>query len=292
MILKKLFLDWERSVTRLVDISQDLAESHRIEHKDKAVPNDLSNKDWSNIQFVRLVAIKKRFTKVNFKNTTFDNCYLRDCQFDSCNFTGSKFTSTNLHGAKFTGCTFDYATFDRTIIDDAILTDNCPAYENQKMRFARSLRTNFQQIGDTVAANIAIRVELDATEIHLRKAWKSNDHYYRKKYPGLVNRTKQFAYWIKFKLMDYIWGNGESFIALFRAVAFIIVAIAIIDISLSPSKFAFSDAYATLWRSPQIFLGIVQPSHISPGWLTIIALVRLTAFGLFMSMVIKRFNRR
>lgn len=279
-------------MTKPADISQLLTDSHRIEHKDKAVPKDVENSDWSNLQLVRLVAIGKRFKKVSFANTTFDSCYLRDCQFDSCNFTGAKFTSTNLHGAKFTGCIFDYAAFERTIIDDAILTDNCPAYENQKMRFARSLRTNYQQIGDAAAANHAIRVELDATEIHLRKAWKSNDRYYRTKYPGFLNRTKQFISWVKFRLLDYIWGNGESLSAFLRAVVFLMAAIAILDLFLNPSPFSPSDISAALWRAPQIFLGIASPDYISPGWLTIITIVRLIAFGLFMSILIKRFNRR
>lgn len=153
-----------------------LTRCHRVEYKDKALKANIAVNDWSNLQLIRLVAIKKRFTKVNFSNTASDACYLRDCQFDSCNFTGAKFSSTNLHGAKFTGCIFDYGTFERTIIDVAVLTDNCPAHENQKMRFARSLRTKYQQIGDAAAANHAILVELDATEIHLRKSWKSNDH--------------------------------------------------------------------------------------------------------------------
>lgn len=274
------------------NISQFLTDSHRVEHKDKAVPQDVANNDWSNLQLIRLVAIKKRFTEVSFANTTFDSCYLRDCQFDSCNFTGAKFSSTNLHGAKFTGCTFNYATFERTIIDDTILTDNCPAYENQKMRFARTLRTNYQQIGDAAAVNHAIRVELDATEIHLLKAWKSNDHYYRKKYPGFFNRTKRFVSWAKFRLLDYVWGNGESLAALFRAVAVLIAVIAILDLSLNPSPFSLPGAFAALWRAPQIFLGIAPPNYISAGWLTIITLVRLVAFGLFMSILIKRFNRR
>ena len=137
-----------------VHLDDYLTDSHRVEYKDKAVRIDMADSNWSNAQFVRLVAIRKRFTKVDFSNSTFDSCYLTNCSFDSCNFTGVKFSSTNLHGAKFTGCNFDYATFERTIIDDVILTDNCPPYENQKMRFARTLRTNYQQIGDAAAATL------------------------------------------------------------------------------------------------------------------------------------------
>ena len=172
------------------DSPQNLINSRRVEYKDQAVRQHISGGDWSNRQFLRLVAIRKRITNVNFNNSTFDACYLRDSEFDSCNFTGVRFSATNLHGAKFTGCIFDYAIFDRTIIDDEVLADNCPSNENQKARFARNLRINYQKLGDASAANRAIRIELSATETHLQKSWKSNDYYYRKKYSGPIRRTK------------------------------------------------------------------------------------------------------
>ncbi|WP_315716653.1 MULTISPECIES: pentapeptide repeat-containing protein [unclassified Bradyrhizobium] len=273
-------------------LEEYLTNSHRVEYKDKAVRINVEDSDWSNLQLVRLVAIRKRFKKVDFSNSTFDSCYLPSCSFDSCNFTGVKFASTNLHGATFTGCIFDYATFERTIIDDAILTDNCPSYENQKMRFARSLRTNYQQLGDAAAANHAIRVELDATEIHLHKAWYSNDRYYRAKYPGPFNRILRFLLWVKFKLLDYVWGNGENILALLRTVFFLIGAIVILDTSTDPSSITAASLVEAIWRAPQIFFGVSPPAHISPTWLTLITVARLIALGFFMSILIKRFNRR
>lgn len=278
-------------MTNPVDLSQYLTDSHRVEHKDLAVRSNVASSNWSNLQLIRIVAIRKQFKEVDFRYTTFDSCYLRDCQFDSCNFTGAKFSGTNLHGATFIGCIFDYATFERTLIDDSVLTDNCPAHENLKMRFARSLRTNYQQIGDSSAANHAIRVELDASEIHLRKSWKSNDHYYRKKYPGIARAT-QFILWSKFKLLDYVWGNGESIFALLRSVFACLAAIAVLDIISNPAPFASAKVSASLWRAPQIFLGVTAPSYISSGWIASITTVRLISFGFFMSILIKRFNRR
>ena len=68
--------------------------SHRREYKDKALKASMANSDWSNLQLVRFVAVKKRFTNISFANTTFDASYLRDSQFDSCNFSGARFTST------------------------------------------------------------------------------------------------------------------------------------------------------------------------------------------------------
>jgi hypothetical protein len=277
---------------RAADLSERLAESHRIEYKDKAVRCDIEEENWSNIQFVRLVAINKRFTKVDFANSTFDSCYLRNCQFDTCNFAGVRFSSTNLHGATFTGCMFEYATFERTLIDDAILKDNCPVHENQKMRFARSLRTNYQQLGDADAANRAIRVELDATEIHLRKAWGSNDRYYRKKYRGFPSRVIQFLSWAKFKLLDYIWGNGESVLALLRAVLVLLLLIAAFDLATGPTALSAPNAIGALWRAPQIFFGVTHPNYFSDDWLTAITVLRLMAFAFFMSILIKRISRR
>jgi hypothetical protein len=75
--------------------------------------------------------------------------------------------------------------FERTFVDNDILNTGCPGFENLKMRFARTLRMNYQQLGDAKSANKAITVELQASEVYLHKAWQSNESYYRKKYGGL-----------------------------------------------------------------------------------------------------------
>jgi|SRR5882724_6030152 len=178
-----------------------LTTSNRTEVKDQRVTADISNASLSNGLFVRLVAKGKTFTKVDFKYSIFDTCYLRDCVFDSCDFTGCRFIGTNATGSCFTGCVFDYATFERTLIDEEILDFGCPGYENLKLKFARSLRTNFQQVGNVKGANQAIKIELEATEIHLRKAWGSNESYYRHKYAGR-KRLKAFLE------MDRVQGVG------------------------------------------------------------------------------------
>ena len=62
-----------------------------------------------------------------------------------------------------------------------------------------------------------MEVELQATEIHLHKAWRSNESYYRKKYSG-PSRVGALIEWTSFKVLDFIWGNGESTWKLLRAV--------------------------------------------------------------------------
>jgi uncharacterized protein YjbI with pentapeptide repeats len=99
------------------DISEHLTDSRRIEHKDRAVRDNVTNSDWSNTQLTRLVAIDKHFRNVRFSNATFDACYLRNCRFDSCDFTGVKFSSTNLFGRNLCATFLEsrrYASKDKT----------------------------------------------------------------------------------------------------------------------------------------------------------------------------------
>ncbi|MBD2214243.1 pentapeptide repeat-containing protein [Nostoc linckia FACHB-104] len=206
-----------------------LSDSKRVHQVDKKFDTDVSDEKFVNQLFIRLVALDKQFTKVDFKYSIFDTCYLRKCKFDSCDFTGCRFIGTNLYEAKFSNCEFRYATFEKTQIDNYVLEQECPEEENLKMRFARSLRMNYQSIGDAESANKAMSVELQATEEHLYKSWNANSAYYRNKYKGW-NRFKAFMQWIQFKLLDFIWGNGESPWKLFRAALIIFVLMTLIDV--------------------------------------------------------------
>jgi hypothetical protein len=267
-----------------------LALSGRIEQRDKKFVADIIGQAYANHLFIRLIAKGRRFTKIDFKYSIFDACYLRDCAFDSCDFTGCRFIATNLSGSSFAGCKFDYAVFEKTSVDSDLLDIGCPGHENLKMRFARSLRMNYQQLGDARSANKAIVVELQAMGVYLNKAWQSNESYYRKKYSGL-KRLQAFLDWGRFKILDWVWGNGESPLKLLRTAALFLIFMAVGDV------IAFGD-----WRSlpsygnavleaPQIFFGAKTPPY--PGWwLTTILIVRLMIFGFFMAIIVKRFNRR
>lgn len=268
-----------------------LIDSGKIILTDKKVDADIDGIQFANRLFVRLVAKKRRFTKVNFMYSIFDNCYLRDCVFDSCNFTGVRFCGTNMHGTSFSGCTFDYCAFDKTTIDCEVLDTCCPAYENLKLKFARSLRTNYQQLGDAESANKAMNVELQAAELHLHKASFSNESYYRKKYRGW-KRANSILKWIKFKTLDFIWGNGESAWKLLRTVLIAFFAMALIHVIAWDNPLLVTSYLNALLKAPQIFLGVISPDYYPRWYLTIIVFVRLVAMGFFMSIIIKRYNRR
>ncbi len=268
-----------------------LSDSNRIHEVDKKFTADVSDGQFVNRLFVRLVAKGRRFTKVDFKYSIFDTCYLRNCTFDSCDFTGCRFLGTNMHGTAFVGCKFDYASFERTLIDNDVLDTGCPSPENLKLRFARSLRMNYQQLGDAKSVNKAMSVELRATEVHLHKAWRSNESYYRSKYRKW-SRAKAFVDWVEFKVLDFTWGNGESVPKLLRTVFFIFVLMSVVDaVAFGDSQRlgSYVDAFA---RAPQIFLGTLPSEDYPDSYLTGLAFVRLVMFGFLMSIIIKRFNKR
>ena len=265
--------------------------SGREKISDKRIDSPVSDDKFINKLFERLVALKVEFKNVDFRYCIFDAAYLRNCSFEECDFTGCRFINCNLAGCSFNGCKFDYASFDKSQIDNDILDVGCPGPENLKLKFARSLRMNYQQIGDAKSANKAISIELQATEDHLHKAWKSKESYYRKKYKGL-DRLKVYGEWLEFKLLDLIWGNGESSWKLFRAVLVVLLIITAIHVIGFGNPSLVESYVEALWMSPQVFLGIVSPTAYPKSYVTLIFLIRLIMFGFFMSIIIKRFNRR
>jgi hypothetical protein len=258
-----------------------LTQGNRTEVKDYWLRADINEAKLRNGLFIRLVAKGRKITNVDFTYSIFDACYFRKCTFDSCDFTGCRFIGSNLTGSSFIGCTFDYATFERTFVEDEILKTGCPGFENVKLKFARSLRTNFQQIGDVQAANLAIKIELEATEIHLRKAWKSNESHYRKKYVG-VDRLKMLLEWLRFKALDFVWGNGESALQLTRTVLAVFGIMTLVDVLRFKDPLALGSYGHSLLEMPQIFLGTLSPAHYSSGYLVFFTFVWLVALAFFM----------
>jgi hypothetical protein len=252
--------------------------------------SDLNDARHYNRLFVRTAAKGRSFTNVDFKYSIFESCYFRDCVFKDCNFTGCKFSSSNFRGSCFSNCKFDYASFDKTFVEPEILENSCPGFENLKLHFARSLRINYQSLGDAASVNRAMALELQATGIHLHKSWSSTEAYYRSKYQG-VQRLRMFFRWFGFRFMDLIWGNGESAVKLLRATFALIVVMATIHLFVFKQTTLF-DAFRAIGYMPQVLLGVGSPEAYFGWYLALILLIRLILFGLFMSILIKRFSRR
>lgn len=241
--------------------------------------------------FTRLSARKVNFKNVSFYQTIFDTCYFNNCVFDTCSFIGCRFVACNLNQSSFPGCKFEYAIFERTQVDDDIL-NSAPERNNLKLKFARTLRMNYQQIGDAKAVNRAIVVELEATDIFLKESWSSNSDYFRKKYVGL-SRIWQLAKWIEFRALDFIWGNGESVTKLLRSIIWVILGVAILDMIYTPGEKPFTGFLQSFFTAPALFLGVKPlPDTMPPMLSACIAALRLLGFAFLTAILVKRFGRR
>lgn len=248
---------------------------------------------YSNKLFIRAVATKFLFDSIDFSKTIFENCYLRDCRFISCNFEGAKFIGCNLNNSYFENCNFDYATFEKSFIDEEIL-ECAPKNENLKYKFARSLRLNYASLGDNIAVSKAIKVEIAATKKHLLDSWSSGDEWHQKKYGGLKKRTIQFIKWIKFSLLDFLWGNGESLWKLVKSNLYLFFFLTLWDMFLN-QKYSISELLITFTvRIPSKYFGLnVIELNYYPQFLEMsLIVIRLISFGLFMSILVKKYNKR
>jgi hypothetical protein len=242
--------------------------------------------------FVRLNAKKVAFKNVSFLHCIFDGCYFNDCVFDSCDFTGCKFIGSNFHQSAFAGCKFEFAIFERSQLDDDILVSEAPREENLRMRFARSLRMNYQQIGDAKAVNKAISLELEATSIYLYKSWRSSETYYRKKYPGLINGIAQFVKWSEFWILDFVWGNGESILKLLRSILLSVIMIAVYNANVQGNPLNIGFYWISFQNAPAVFLGVFSPKNYTVAALSVIAGTRFVSIALLTALLVKRFSRR
>ncbi|TWC27798.1 MULTISPECIES: pentapeptide repeat-containing protein [unclassified Pseudomonas] len=248
-------------------------------------------KDYAFKVYVRLNAKKMTLKNVSFQHSVFDACYFNNCVFDTCDFTGCRFIGCNLHQSAFSGCKFEYAIFERCQIDDDILEREAPQQENLKLRFARSLRMNFQQIGDAKAVNRAISQELDATSSYLKKSWSSSETYYRNKYPGW-KKLPQFIKWLEFRMLDAIWGNGENTLKLLRSIVVVHLAIALYDTYNFANPWDLKAYLTSFFASPGVFFGISTPNPYPIWFSSIIAATRLVGFAFLTAILVKRFGRR
>jgi hypothetical protein len=271
--------------------NQIFSDTVKEECVDQKINRDISDDILSSKVFIRLSAKGRKFKNIDFKYNIFDNCYLRNCVFESCDFTGNKFKDTNFYGATFDGCKFDYSTFERTLISKDILRVCCPGWENVKMKFARSLRVNFQEIGDAVATNEAIKVELSAEGEYLLKSWKSNETYYRSRFKGF-KRVQQFMKWLGFKALDLIWGNGESVFKLIRSIIILFLIITLYDVLKFRDIMNISCYGPAFLKAFHVFFNVYSPMEYGKSMLALIAFLRLVMMGFFLSIIIKYFDRR
>lgn len=250
--------------------------------------SDVESEDLTRMEFSRVYAVKITFTDVSFKQSTFSSCYFKNCRFIRCDFTGAHFKECYLKGSNFPDSNLKYVTLEKTLIEENVLECCLPPEENIARDLVRSLRVNFIQVGNYEAANQAAAIEVKLTERHLYNAAYSRQAYYRSKdkYSGW-NRL-DFAYkHLKWKVLGYLWGNGESVSNVIYSGIIFILLISISVFSFTPNT--FKDALILTLNE---FWGIKNSNPLVFPYPLILTIGRFIWVGLFMSILIKRLAKR
>lgn len=261
---------------------------HRKEKlEDKEFDGEVTQ-SFERMELVRLFAVGITFKGVIFKQAVLVGCYFRNCKFIRCDFTGVQVKDCNFKGAGFENCQFRYTTWERTLLDDEFLDRCIPAEENLARDLVRSLRVNFAQIGNYDAVNKAAAIEVKLTGKHLFNAAYSRQAYYRTldKYQGW-NRAKFVALHMWWKLLDLLWGNGESVLRVIRS-GIVVVAAAAGVLSFCPAGPEYSDAVRLSFLA---FWGL-DTQAIPATYAATLTIARFVLFGLFMAILVKRLSRR
>lgn len=267
-----------------------MASKEHIKNKiqDLEYLHEVTKEDLSRSEFSRVYAVNVVFTKVNFKQSTFSSCYFKNCRFIECDFTGAHFKECYLKGSNFCDSILKYATFEKTNIEENVLEYCIPSEENIARDLVRSLRVNFIQVGNYEAANQAASIEVKLTEQHLYNAAYSRQRYYRskEKYAGL-NRLNFAWKHLKWKLLGFLWGNGESLSRVIFSGSLFVVLIAI-------TVYFITDN--TLQRSLNMclneFWSIKNSPSLPEPFPLVLTIGRFVWVGLFMSILIKRLSKR
>lgn len=263
---------------------KQLVKHVKVEVADQAFKEVPKGESFLQHAFVRAYAVDVTFDNVSFKQCNMTSCYFRKCTFVDCDFTGAIIKDSNFAKSQFNNCDFRYSSWEKTIVDPAILDTGLPSEFNLARDFVRSLRVNFTQIGNQDAVNKAAAIEVGLTGKHLWHAATSKESYYRSKYRGW-DRLHVFVQFFWWQLLDLLWGNGESpWKVLFWAIA-------------TPTIFACFNYPGTtfmnnLHSSLCAFLGLPLPSQLSILFAAPLTVARYILFGLFVSLLVRKFSRR
>lgn len=264
-----------------------LAPHTKVVVEDQEIDGDVSNEDLSRHVLRRVFAVNRVFVNVNFKQSEISECYFRNCVFRGCDFTGANIRRSNLRGSRYEGCTFNYSTWEHTQLDEEFLDSCLPSEENLARDLVRSLRVNFGHIGNYAAVNKAAAIEVKYTGLHLHEAAFSKQSYYRRKYVG-IDRVISVLRYTRWKLLDLLWGNGESIGRILLAGLGVV--------ALSAACLACRSPHLTAWDAwvavVAAFWGLGGQQVVPDSLVVLLTIVRFVFVGLFMAILVKRLAQR
>ena len=251
---------------------------------------------------------------VGAKSVVFENCdfsysvmtraYFRNAKFVDCHFVGCHLRQCNFRGAEFVECDFSYSSFYETQVKHEDIFRQLPNRPNVRKELAQTLRKNAESIGDREGALKCFQYEMKQTRRYLIEATGAEEEYYRKKYPGRLNRLRFRRKLLNHNLSRFIWGYGESPLSVVRfalLVWFILTFfITALGAGAGGPEFTTSPFSAiTFGLKHSIFLMLSAPVEgFEPAnfWIFVLkgiaSLSGYTVFGLMVVTIVRKYVRR
>lgn len=188
-----------------------------------------SRLDVRNRRFDDLNANQSTFVDCDFSYSVFERAYLRGARFENCRFVGCRFADSNLRGAAFHVCDFRYANFQRTLLEPREMLAVLPLEPNLRRDSLQNLRANAAEIGDFASQRLFVLAEVEAHRDHLTRALRGSEDYYRRKYPGVLDKLRAFAGLTKLRIGGAVWGHGERPFRMLGSAAVLVVALTLVN---------------------------------------------------------------
>jgi hypothetical protein len=171
---------------------------------------DVKSSAFSHAHMIDVSGKKQVFENVDFSYSVFTRGYFHQAEFRACNFTGTRFIDCNFRNAIFEDCRFSYCDFSGCRIETDEVLKNLPDRPNVRRELLQIMRKNALSMGDVAAGRAFVIAELAAKKEHLRRAWKQDENYYKKKYGGFQKQSlvliKRLGLWLD----GFLWGHGEK----------------------------------------------------------------------------------
>lgn len=232
------------------------------------------------------------FRDCDFSHSLVKSSYFHRATFIRCKFVGTAFVDTNLRGAKFEWCDFEYATFRNTPVLVREVLKNAPNWENARRELARSLRKNYDALGDVDSAREAFFAEMEASCEHWRSAARGVTQYYIGHYQTMARLIAGLRY-VSLTFSRWTWGYGESPLRL--AISILVLNVLLALALVRDTGCSNLPMLQALSLQLQTFLGAVDPASTckpSPGFMALETFCRLVTLGLVGTLVVRRFAGR
>lgn len=271
----------------------------------KRVPIIIANENFLHYTFEDFGARQVQFNNCHFSYSVFTRAYFYGAEFYDCKFIGARFTDCNFRRARFTLCDFSYSSFRGTTIPSKEIMCNVPAEPGVRRELMQALRANANSLANDEDAKFFIRQEMKATELHNQKAREASESYYAPKYGWSTNRWKWTRVRIEYVwlwIQRFGWGYGEYPWRLLRSIALLLLAWAILlAMKTGHTGGGFAETLVpSVKQVLSVFLAIhlpLQPGQKDEGFvvwllLSLTAVTRYVALGLFVTMLFRRLSKR